>query len=182
MARPTKRTPKRREAILKALQVGHGYEYAARVAGIGGTTLHDWRRQDPAFAEACKAAADYAADVAQHVLYARGLKGSDLALICWLRAHVPELYNRKMMVALGGDADNPIAIDHQHTLNKPRLLILPSNDRPAMSEAEIRTEREKVARESMLNGMPPGETDGDDAAVPQEPDGWQELRIKQPAK
>jgi hypothetical protein len=155
MGNRSKSTPQRRQAILDMLQRGCGFEQAARGAGIGGATLRDWRRDDPAFNAACEAAADFIGDVAESELLNRGLKGSDLALICWLRAHRPHLYNRKMMVALGGDADNPISVEHQHDHqhmieNRVRLVILPDNRRPAMTDEQIAAERELIARENLI--------------------------------
>jgi len=49
---PSKRTPARRAAILKAIREGAAFESAARSAGIGPTTFKDWRRDDPEFEEA----------------------------------------------------------------------------------------------------------------------------------
>jgi hypothetical protein len=119
------------------------------MVGVRGATLRDWRRNDPAFAEACREAADYAGDVAQHVLYARGLKGDTLALLAWLRAHIPHLYHRKLLIS--GDPEGmPVSIDHQHIVSPARVVILPSNNRPTMTEAEIAAERALVARESLL--------------------------------
>jgi hypothetical protein len=89
MARPTKFTQARREAVLQALRKGHGYELAANSAGVHGSTLWDWRRGDPDFAAACEAAADYIGDIAESTLLDRGLKGDTLALLAWLRAHRP---------------------------------------------------------------------------------------------
>jgi hypothetical protein len=119
------------------------------VAGIGASSLNDWRRSDPAFAEACERAADFAGDTAELVLYDRGLKGDTLALLAWLRAHRPEKYHRKMLI--GGDPDAPpVAIDHAHSAGRARVLILPSNNRPALSAEEIQSERAAIAHESMI--------------------------------
>jgi hypothetical protein len=151
MGNRSKSTPQRRQAILDALQRGCGFEQAARGAGIGGATLRDWRRDDPAFNAACEAAADFIGDVAESELLNRGLKGSDLALICWLRAHRPHLYNRKMMVALGGDAENPISVEHQHTVGpQARLVILPDNRGPTLTDEQITAEREQIARQHLI--------------------------------
>jgi hypothetical protein len=150
MSRPSKSTPKRREAIIDALRKGSGIEQAARAVGVSGAALRLWRRNDPVFDEACQAACDFIGDVAESVLLTRGLKGDTVALIVWLKAHRPELYHRRMLVALGGDADNPLTIDHQHSVSRAKLVILPSNNRPVMTEAEIAAERAAVARESLL--------------------------------
>jgi hypothetical protein len=96
----TVRTDKRRDAILKALRMGHGYAQAAHMVGIGKNTLIEWRAADPAFRQACEEATEIIADIAEHGLLQRGLKGGDtLALLGWLRAHRPEKYHRRMLIA-----------------------------------------------------------------------------------
>jgi hypothetical protein len=165
MGRPSKATPKRKQAIIASLQKGSGCERAARAAGTSGAALRRWRHDDPAFEEACQAATDYAVDVAENVLYIRGLKGETLALLGWLRANCPEKYHTRMRIA--GDPEAPLEV--AHTLNKPRLLILPSNDRRAMSEAEIIAERAAITRESMLDNVPPAEAEPVQAAPAPEP-------------
>jgi hypothetical protein len=143
-------TAKRRQAVLDLLAKGNGYEQAARAVGVSGGTLRNWRHDDPDFAAACEAACDYIGDIAESVLLGRGLKGDTLALLAWLRAHRPQLYYRKMLVV--GDPDSPINVDHQHqhSVGQVRLVVLPDNGRPALSEAEMIAERERVARESMV--------------------------------
>jgi hypothetical protein len=142
-------TPKRKQAIIDLLRKGHGYEQAARATGVSGAALRKWRLADPGFAGECEAAADYVGDVAESVLLARGLKGDTVALIVWLKAHRPELYHRRMLVALGGDPDNPLTIEHS-VAPPGRLIILPANNRPELSALEIQSEREAVARENLL--------------------------------
>ena len=60
-----KDTPESRAKILDALDKGATYELAAKAAGLSRMTLHDWRRKDPDFAEACEAAK--ANHVVEHV-------------------------------------------------------------------------------------------------------------------
>jgi hypothetical protein len=145
-------TTKRKQAVLDLLGKGHGYEQAARSVGVSGAALRNWRHDDPDFAAACEAACDYIGDIAESVLLGRGLKGDTLALLAWLRAHRPQLYHRKMMLAVGGDAENPISVEHQHsmTAGQVRLVILPDNHRPVMTEAEIAAERAQISRQSMI--------------------------------
>jgi hypothetical protein len=45
--------------------------------------------------------------VAEHALYQRGLQGDTMALLAHLRAHRPEKYYRKIMLATGGDPRIP---------------------------------------------------------------------------
>ena len=94
-------SPARRRALLCALREGHGYTSAAAACGVADRTFREWRADDAAFAEQClREAADFAGDIAEHTLYQRGIKGETLALLAWLRAHKPEKYHRKMLLAL----------------------------------------------------------------------------------
>jgi hypothetical protein len=104
----SKRTAGRRQAILKAIRNGHGFASAAAAVGISFTMFKDWRADDPKFQAECLDAAEFRDDVAEHALYTRGVhKGDTLALLAHLRAHRPEKYHRKMLVALGGDPNAP---------------------------------------------------------------------------
>jgi hypothetical protein len=104
----SKRTTGRRRAILKAIRNGYGFAQAAAAVGISSTMFKDWRTDDPEFQAECLDAAEFRDDVAEHALYTRGVhKGDTLALLAHLRAHRPEKYHRKMLVALGGDPDAP---------------------------------------------------------------------------
>jgi hypothetical protein len=52
---------------------------------------------------------------------------------------------------VSGDPDNPVLVDHQHAaVGRGRVVILPSNDRPVLTEAEIAAERAKIAQEDMI--------------------------------
>jgi hypothetical protein len=172
MARPSKCTSKRRTAVLELLRKGNGIEQAARAVGTSGPSLRRWRRDDPDFDEACQAAADFCADIAENVLYVRGIRGDTLALLAWLRAHRPEKYHRKMLIA--GDPDGaPVAVDHTHAAARGRILILPANGRAALSAEEIQSERAAIAHQHLIenSGSPPalieiaeGDDDAADAA------------------
>jgi hypothetical protein len=176
MGAPTKRTAYRRQALLKALRNGHGFASAAAAVGVSVTMFKEWRAEDPEFRVECQEAAEHRDDIAEHELYHRGVyKGDTLALLAHLRAHRPERFNRKMMLAVSGDPANPIEHqhDHQHTVGPGvRLVILPSNGRPTMTDEQIAAEREQIARESLLQyemiegaAIPPDEADdADDAA------------------
>ena len=149
MSRPSKSTPQRRQAIVDALRKGNGYEQAARTQGLTGETIRQWRKADPQFAADCAAAEDWCADVAENVLYARGVKGETLALLAWLRAHRPNLYHRKLVVT-GDSEGGPIMVDHEVNVTErvPRVLILPDNSRLALTQEEITAERLAIAVET----------------------------------
>jgi hypothetical protein len=85
-----------------------------------------------------------------------------------------------------GDPENPVTIDHQHqhTVGRARVVILPDNNRPALTEAEIQTERTAIEREHMISEMPLLEAVAEDAddtnnTEQAEPEpGWQRISIK----
>jgi len=49
MARPSKRTPERREAILRSLRIGNTREASAKAAGMSADTLARWMAGSAAF-------------------------------------------------------------------------------------------------------------------------------------
>jgi hypothetical protein len=120
----TKRTPGRRRAILKAIRNGYGFAQAAAAVGISFAMFKTWRTDDPEFQAECLDADGYRDDVAEHALYTRGVhKGDTLALLVHLRAHRPERYHRKMLVALGGDPEAP-PIACAYRLCHPNVLTM----------------------------------------------------------
>jgi hypothetical protein len=143
MAGPrTKRTPRRVAAILKALRQGHGFHSAAEAAGIAYRTLCLWRAEDAEFRALTEDAADVAGDAMEHALYQRGIEGDDLAAFGWLRAHRPELYHRKQVVAVepmlvNGDGSEQDEIVHFFLPDNHRhepLQVAPAT--PSVIEAE----------------------------------------------
>jgi hypothetical protein len=105
---PGKRTAGRRRALIAALRRGHGFASAAIACKLSVSFFRQWRHDDAEFRAECADATDFRDDIAEHALYDRGVNGGDtLALLAWLRAHRPELYHRKMLVALGGDENAP---------------------------------------------------------------------------
>jgi hypothetical protein len=174
------------------LAKGNGYAQVAHTVGLGVATIYGWRRDDPVFNAACQGACELIGDIAESVLLDRGMKGDTLALLAWLRAHRPQLYYRKMVVA--GDPDSPVLVDHQHehTVARPpaRVVVLPDNNRHAMTEKEIQAERDSVTREAMFGFNPEPKADqtadetetADQTAAETEtetePDQWQTITVK----
>jgi hypothetical protein len=101
MGKKSMRTPGRRRALIAALREGHGFVSAAHACDLAPSVFREWRAKDATFAAECAEAADFAGDIAEHELYTRGVhRGDTLALLAWLRAHRPERFYRKMMLAL----------------------------------------------------------------------------------
>jgi hypothetical protein len=136
MSTPTKRTEGRKRAILKALSGGHGYISAAAACGIGYSLFKEWRRDDPEFARACEDAREYSVDLVEHRMFADAMAGVTLAQLAILRARRPELYHRKMLVAVGGDPDAPpVAIAPADAANAwifPRVEFERRDDAPTI--------------------------------------------------
>jgi hypothetical protein len=102
------RTPGRRKALLKALRKGHGFHSAAIACGISYRAFAQWRAEDAQFAAECDDARDFCADTVEHELYRQAMVDHNtVAAIFYLKGHRPEVFNRKMMIALGGDPDAP---------------------------------------------------------------------------
>jgi hypothetical protein len=170
--RPSKRTASRRRAIIEALNKGYGLHSAARACGTSPTMVKQWRSQDEDFRRETDEAREYVCDLVEERLFVDAMKGSTLSQLAFLRARRPEYYRARTVIQ--GDPDAPLEV--AHTLNKPRILILPSNDRPAMSEAEIIAEREAISRE-ILNEttLPPAEAEP--VQAPPAPEPWP-IRLK----
>jgi len=116
VANKTKRSAKRVKIILDALRDGSRVEDAAAAAGVGRTTLHDWRRDDEdlekevqaAMKEGCEALEDEALRRAVHgtkkpVGFHLGEHGgtfvdeySDTLLMFILKARNPEKYRENV--------------------------------------------------------------------------------------
>jgi hypothetical protein len=63
------------EKILEALRAGHTFTMASKMAGISYELCKAWRRQDEAFAEACRDAFDQGTDVFIEELRRRAVEG-----------------------------------------------------------------------------------------------------------
>jgi hypothetical protein len=157
IGRPTKRTAGRRRSIVEAIAKGYGLVSAAKVSGISPALMMRWRNEDAEFRRETDEAREYCCDVVEHRLFADAMRGSTLAQLAYLRARRPEYYRARTVIA--GDPDSPLAITH--SIEKPRIVILPNNNRPVLSEEEIKRERAAVAREDLLAfddaGIEPGE-------------------------
>src|SRR5690242_489823 len=79
--RPSKRTPETETRILDGVAKGLPLKAAAALAGVGETTLHDWRRADPAFDQAVARAE--ALSIAEHAETIRGASKSDWKASSW---------------------------------------------------------------------------------------------------
>jgi hypothetical protein len=84
-----------RDRFLDALAHGLSPTCAARVAGIGRSTLYEDRRKDQQFATAWVDAAQQGIDRLEDEAYRRAMAGSDALLMFLLRGRRPEVYARR---------------------------------------------------------------------------------------
>ena len=121
----TVRPDRAREIFLAVLAERCNVSEACRAAGIGRSTVYQWREAEPEFAEAWKAAEDEAADKLEAEAWRRGVDGvdkpvtfqgqitttyreySDRMLEILLKAHRP-MYREKQAVELSGPNGSPI--------------------------------------------------------------------------
>lgn len=97
----TIRTAEKEEQILGALRERPIYAAACRKARVSRNAFHQWRRDDPAFAERVRVARQEGFDALEDALGTRGLKDDTVAAIFLLKSHRRETYGEK--------------IDHTHT-------------------------------------------------------------------
>jgi hypothetical protein len=143
MTLPSLRTPGRRRKIIEALRKGHGLHSAAAACGISYRRLAEWRQEDPEFRAEGDEARELTADVVEHELYRQAMEDHDTtATIFWLKAHRPEKFNRRQIVALepmlvNGDADEVV-----HFYMPPNGRDQPlQNETAPMIEAVVEAEQ-----------------------------------------
>ena len=121
------RTAQRETAFLRLLARGHSVAQAAAAIGCQRRTVYDWRTSDDVFRLAWDDAVDQATEAIESVLYKKAKGGDLLACIFWLKSHKPSIYNRKQVVAIGGDPDAPpIAVEVDNV-----YFYMPANHRDA---------------------------------------------------
>lgn len=91
--RPSKANEARYAKVIEGIELGMTIESAARYAGIGPSTLHEWRRDTPAFA----AQVDQAIADSEAILLAKlqSYGTGDWRSVAWmLERRFPELYGK----------------------------------------------------------------------------------------
>jgi hypothetical protein len=130
---------------------------AAKRAGMSRRSVFDWKAADPVFAADLENAYEEGTDRISDEVFRLGQQPGNLAgLIFLLKQRDPRRFNQKMVeLHVSGDPDNPVLVDHQHAaVGRGRVVILPYNDRPALTETEIAAERAKISQESMIAAAP----------------------------
>lgn len=120
MANRTKRTPKKEAAFLDSLRSGASISMACADAGVGRSTVYEWRVADDAFRVAWDEAVEEGTDRMEDEAYRRAVQGtskpvyqsgklvghvqeySDTLLIFSLKARRPEKYKDRVSNELSG--------------------------------------------------------------------------------
>jgi hypothetical protein len=109
MASQTIRTSEKEEAILAALREKPVYSAACRKARVSRAAIHEWRRDDPAFADRVLVAREEGYDALEDALGERGLIDDTTAAIFMLKSHRRAVYgdridhNHRGLIAFASD-------------------------------------------------------------------------------
>lgn len=116
-----KQSPKSYAAVLKNLREGRTPKEAALAAGVGRTTIFNWRSEDPEFAAAWLEAVEEGVDRLEAEAYRRAVEGvarpvfqggecvghvqeySDNLLTLMIKGRRPGVYNTERHLHAGGD-------------------------------------------------------------------------------
>jgi hypothetical protein len=96
-----------KEQFCEHMVRGQTPESAARAIGIDRTTAYRWRAADASFAAEWEQARERKIEAVENVLYRQAMVGEAWAVCFFLKAHRPDLYNRRQVIAVGGDPDAP---------------------------------------------------------------------------
>jgi hypothetical protein len=135
MADKTIRTAKRRRAFLDALREGASVYAAARHIGVSRAAMYEWRADDEQFDLEWSEAVEQITDAVETKLYKEAMSGNIVALIFWLKAHRPTLYNQKQYVPIPVPTISPDAVPEPlGAIQDPRMVnnitfMLPPNNR-----------------------------------------------------
>lgn len=132
----TVRTAIKRQAILKVISAGGTVAEAAAHAGVGRSSIFDWKAEDPAFARDFDAAYEAGTDRYEAEARRRAFTESDALLIFLLKARDPKRFNQKTL-AIGGDPNNPVGVHHSGEVGSNVIFYMPSNGRDKPEEEDV---------------------------------------------
>lgn len=101
-------TAEKRAAFIEALREKGSVYHAAKTVRVGRTTVYQWRKNLPGFAQEWDNAIEDAADELEASLYQQGIKGNVTAALGWLNANRPEKYQRTQRLEHSGPDGAPI--------------------------------------------------------------------------
>lgn len=100
MARPSKRTPEREDAIIRALEEGNTRRAAAATVGIDENTFGRWMLRFGGFADRVRKAEATAETLAVGVIHHGMLRGETADAKWWLERRRPDDYGRRDRIEL----------------------------------------------------------------------------------
>lgn len=123
---------KARATFLEAVTLGLTVVQACQEAGVGRTTVYDWRDSDPEFAAAWDVAYDRGTDALEAEAQRRAFDGvvkpvtvagereevreySDTLLIFLMKGRKPQRFRDNHKVELTGEV-GPVKVEHEHRL------------------------------------------------------------------
>lgn len=127
----------RKRKFCEALVRGGSPETAARSVGVDRATAYRWRGADATFAERWDEARDRRVEAVETVLYRMAMQQDLGAVIFFLKSHRPEVYNRRQVVAIGGDPDDPIGVHHTGEVRSKVHFYIPTNGRDKPERDEV---------------------------------------------
>jgi hypothetical protein len=130
----SKQTAKRTEAFIRFIRKGSSAAEAARAIGVDRATVYRWRDADPAFKAAWLDAAETITEEIESALARNALAGDTVSQIFWLKAHRPDIYNRKQVVSIGGEENAPPVLLAAGQPQAGAVIILPDNHRQEVPE------------------------------------------------
>lgn len=110
LGQPTKYTPARIRTVIQYIRAGNYVETAALAAGIGVSTLHEWRAKHPDFAEAIQSARAIA-EQRNVLLIQNAASESWQAAAWWLERSFPQKYGRHDRIEHTGADGGPIQVE-----------------------------------------------------------------------
>jgi hypothetical protein len=123
-------TPKQREAFLRMLRNATSVSDAAAAIGVARRSVYRWRVDDEAFRSDWDDATETITENIESALAKAALGGDTVSMIFWLKSHRPDVYNRKQVVAIGGDENAPpVAVVNGQLQSAGPVFILPDNRR-----------------------------------------------------
>ena len=152
MARPTKYTRERYDAIVQAIELGCTREQAATAAGIGERTLYDWLHAKPQLSQALEKAE--AAGVASRLerINAAGRSGAWQADAWWLERRYPEQWGRRDRVQVRHEGTVTVEMLVEARTAVLRALEAYPEARIAVADALEQVEASKDKENDKANG------------------------------
>jgi hypothetical protein len=133
--RPTKRRPDIVEQFLKLVRAGNYQRDAARGCGLGESTVMEWKRENPEFADACKKAEAEA--IAWHVAnIQKAAKHSWQASAWYLERKCPYHWGKRDASLPGSEQESELPVVRRTIIWQSRRREVPATEAPVAVSVE----------------------------------------------